>query len=92
MKCEAFEYNCLEGHPPCIHTSMICDGAPHCMINDDEKTCGEKRSNIVYRAKSWYVAVRTSFLLFLNFSALTGSCLASFAKHLSQIFSHYLKN
>ena len=45
MKCEAFEYNCLEGHPPCIHTSMICDGAPHCMINDDEKTCGMERCN-----------------------------------------------
>ena len=45
MECEDYEYNCLEGHPPCIHTSMICDGAPHCMINDDEKTCGEEKCN-----------------------------------------------
>ena len=41
MTCEDDEYNCHEGYPTCIHTSMICDGVPHCMKQDDENTCGE---------------------------------------------------
>ena len=39
--CKEGEYICFTGYPPCIDTSMICDGITHCSDRDDEETCGE---------------------------------------------------
>ena len=47
--CPEATFRCVYGHPKCIGSKRLCDGAKHCTDGIDEDHCGEYKIKDIYK-------------------------------------------